>query len=120
MFKTRLFKLLPWLCLLAIIAVTVSPIRLRPPDPLPVSLDRAMAFALLAFLFGLAYPRRLLWLGLLLVLGAAAIESLQFLSPTRHPEAEDALVKAVGALAGLAAVAFFRRMRQQQPAARSD
>ncbi|MDO1583676.1 VanZ family protein [Rhizobium oryzicola] len=120
MFKTLLFKLLPWLCLIAIIVVTVSPIRWRPPDPLPVSVDRAMAFALLAFLFGLVYPRRLLWLAIVLILGAGAIEMLQYLSPTRHPQLRDALVKAAGAVIGLVAVAILQRLQRSKKIAETE
>jgi hypothetical protein len=96
-----------WAALAAIIFVTVSPIDLRPRDILPVDVDRAFAFAALALLFVLAYPRQWLWAGVVLVLGAGAIEMLQLLSPTRHATIDDAVVKATGALCGvLAAVAI--------------
>jgi VanZ family protein len=36
------------------------------------------------------------------VLAAFSIESLQFLSPTRHPALSDAVIKAFGALCGIA------------------
>jgi len=91
-----------WAALAAIIFVTVSPIGLRPRDILPVDIDRAFAFAGLAMLFVLAYPRQWLWGGLLLVAGAGAIEMLQLLSPTRHATVDDAMVKAGGALLGVA------------------
>lgn len=113
---SRLFKLLPWLALAAIIFVTVSPIRLRPQDFAPVDIDRAGAFAVMALLFVLAYPRQWLLCAILLIVGAGSIELLQFLSPTRHAHLDDAAVKAAGAivgcLVGLAANRMIARFRQ--------
>ncbi len=93
-------KSLAWLSLLAIIFVTVSPIGWRPHDFLPVDLDRALAFALMTFLFVLAYPRHFLMCSILLIVGALGIEALQLLSPSRHAHLDDAAVKAAGAALG--------------------
>ena len=90
-----------WSCLALIIFVTVSPIGLRPHDILPVDVDRALAFALMAMLFVIAYPRKVLLCGLLVVVGAGAIELLQLLSPTRHAHFDDAAIKAAGAFFGV-------------------
>lgn len=113
---SRLFRLLPWLALAAIIFVTVSPIRMRPQDFAAVDIDRAGAFAVMALLFVLAYPRQWLFCGILLVLGAGGIELLQFLSPSRHAHLDDAAVKAAGAavgcLIGLVANRAIGRLRQ--------
>jgi len=98
----RFFKPLAWLALAAIVFVTVSPIGLRPSDIAPVNIDRAAAFALMAFLFVVAYPRQWILCAVLLLLGAGGIEMLQFLSPTRHAHVDDALVKAGGAAFGCA------------------
>jgi len=97
---SRLIKLLPWLALAAIIFATVSPIRLRPQDFASVDIDRAGAFAVMALLFVLAYPRQWLLCGVLVILGAGGIELLQYLSPTRHAHLDDAVVKAAGAAIG--------------------
>jgi hypothetical protein len=97
---SRLFKILPWLALAAIIFVTVSPIRLRPHDFAPVDIDRAGAFAVMAMLFVLAYPRQWVLCAILLIVGAGGIEMLQYLSPTRHAHLNDATVKAAGAAVG--------------------
>lgn len=97
---TRLFKILPWLALAAIIFATISPIRLRPHDIASVDVDRAGAFAVMALLFVLAYPRQWIVCAVLLILGAGGIELLQYLSPTRHAHLEDATVKAAGAAIG--------------------
>jgi hypothetical protein len=96
----RLLKFLPWLALAAIIFATVSPIRLRPHDFASVDIDRAGAFAVMALLFVMAYPRHWVACAVLLILGAGGIELLQFLSPSRHAHLDDAMVKAAGAAFG--------------------
>jgi len=113
---SRLFKLLPWLALAAIIFATVSPIRMRPHDFASVDIDRAGAFAVMALLFVLAYPRHWLFCAILLVVGAGGIELLQFLSPTRHAHLDDATVKAAGAAVGCLIGWTINRMRPLSPA----
>lgn len=98
---TRTFwKIAAWLLLCAIVFVTVSPIGLRPHTITTVNLDRAMAFAVMAFAFLMAYPRYWRVVTVLIVAGAIGIETLQYLSPTRHPEVADAIFKAAGAMFG--------------------
>jgi VanZ family protein len=86
-----------------IIFATVSPIRDRPHDYLPVQIDRALAFFLLSALFVVASPHRWRIVGILCIGSAFVIEDLQYLSPTRDPDIADAAVKAAGALLGVAA-----------------
>lgn len=97
----RILKVSAWSFLAFIVFSTVSPIDLRPHDVLPVNLDRALAFAVLAFLFSASYPRHIVLCALVILLGAFAMEALQFLEPSRHPRLIDAVVKASGALVGL-------------------
>lgn len=85
--------------LLAIAFATLSPIGLRPHVG-DVSGERFIAFAAVGLLFGLAYPRHL-WLVTLMVGGiAVGFEVLQHLTPDRHGRIPDALVKLAGALTG--------------------
>lgn len=112
MMKYQLFKISAWLCLGVIIFVTVSPIGLRPHDILPVNADRALAFCLMSALFVLAYPKRWFSVLLLTIAGAGVIETLQFLSPTRHPQIADTLVKAGGAATGVLLAASFNLIRR--------
>lgn len=100
--RTRHFRIIAWLLLGFCIAATIVPIGLRPQMELPANADRALAFAALGLVFGLAYPRRWLTVGLFLVLAAFSIESLQILSPSRHPALSDAVIKAFSALCGVA------------------
>ncbi|WP_436084783.1 VanZ family protein [Pararhizobium sp. LjRoot255] len=89
--------------LAALVFVTVSPIGLRPHTIVSVGLDRSVAFFLAGAVFAIAYPKRWMSLALFLVASSFAIEILQELSPTRHARLDDALVKAVGAVAGIIA-----------------
>lgn len=97
----RPIQILAWLALAAVVVVTVLPLNLRPRDVLPVDADRALACAVFAGLFVLAYPKHWKLIGLIMVAGAAAIEALQLLSPTRHARIDDAIVKAGGAFIGV-------------------
>jgi len=96
----RIITIFAWITLLAIAAVTLSPIGLR-PHLAGVSLERFGGFAVAGLLFGLAYPRHL-WLVLLLVCGAAVgLEVMQHLTPDRHGEVRDAVVKLAGGVTGV-------------------
>ena len=97
----RVFQTSAWLALAAILFVTTSPIDLRPHDVLPVDFDRAAAFAVMATFFVLAYPKHWFIVGLAVVMGAGGIELFQELSPSRHAQVADALVKAAGASLGV-------------------
>ncbi|UGV25072.1 VanZ family protein [Rhodopseudomonas boonkerdii] len=95
----RIVIILAWLMLLAIAFATLSPIGLRPHLG-DVSGERFLAFAALALLFGMAYPRHL-WLVAFMVGGVAVgLEVLQHLTPDRHGRVPDALVKLSGGFAG--------------------
>lgn len=99
----RILKTIAWLTFVAIILVTVSPIQMRPQTITTVGFDRAAAFAVCSAAFVLAYPRYWIAIIFLAVLGAMGLETLQYLSPTRHPHISDAVVKAVGAVGGAVA-----------------
>jgi len=103
MMTRKFFKWLAWAVLAALVFVTVSPIGLRPHTVMSVGLDRAVAFFLAGAVFAIAYPKRWMSLAPFLVALSFAIEILQELSPTRHARLDDALVKAVGAVAGIIA-----------------
>lgn len=103
MMTGKFFKWLAWAVLAALVFVTVSPIGLRPHTIMSVGLDRAVAFFLAGAVFAIGYPKRWMSLALFLVAASFAIEILQELSPTRHARFDDAMVKAVGAVAGIIA-----------------
>ncbi|WP_420961835.1 VanZ family protein [Brucella sp. IR073] len=103
-------RCLAWLVLIAILIVTVGPIRLRPVTGEPVDLERFFAFFIVGTLFALAYPRH--WLSVLvLVVGSAALfELLQRLAPERHGEAADFVIKAAGGFIGVGLGSLARRL----------
>jgi hypothetical protein len=98
-----------WLVLIAILIVTVGPIKIRPVTGEPVDIERFLAFFIVGTLFALAYPRH--WISVLtLVVGSAALfELLQRIAPGRHGEIIDFMVKAAGGFAGVAIGSAARR-----------
>ncbi|MCJ8521499.1 hypothetical protein ABID21_004556 [Pseudorhizobium tarimense] len=88
--------------------MTVSPIDVRPNDLVSVTIDWVGAYAVMAMLFVVAFPRHWLLTATAMMLSAAVIELLQYLSSTRHPSAADAPIEAFGAGAG--SLAMVERM----------
>ena len=105
-------KLLPWLALAAIAVVTVSPIEWRPGDIFGVNNDRALAFAVLSGLFVYAYPQHWGRVAVAMIGISFGLELAQLLAQSRHARLEDALVKANGAVAGIALMLLAREIRQ--------
>ncbi|UZE50083.1 VanZ family protein [Rhodopseudomonas sp. P2A-2r] len=105
----KIIMAIAWASLAFIVFATLSPIGLR-PHLAGVSMERFGAFAVAGLLFGLAYPGRF-WLVLAIVLGAAVgLETLQFLTPDRHGELRDAMVKAVGGAFGVGLSLLLNRL----------
>jgi VanZ family protein len=100
----RALKVVALLSLGAVLFMTVSPIDARPDDLVSVTIDRMGAYAVMTMLFVVAFPRYWRLTAIAMILSAGAIELLQYLAPTRHPSAVDAVIKAfgagIGALAG--------------------
>lgn len=96
----RALKIIALLSLGAVLFMTVSPIDVRPNDFVSVTFDRAGAYAVMTMLFVVAFPRYWRLTAIAMILSAVAIELLQYLSPTRHPSAADAAIKALGAGGG--------------------
>jgi hypothetical protein len=103
MMTDKILKIAAWGLLAAIVVVTIVPLELRPTDVATADIDRAFAFMIVTAVFTLAFPRKI-WLCVLLLMAAVwFIESLQFLSVSRHPDASDAVWKTLGVAAGAAA-----------------
>ncbi|KRB53134.1 antibiotic resistance protein VanZ [Rhizobium sp. Root708] len=111
MIINKFAKPVAWCLLGGIIFVTVSPIGLRPHTITTVNIDRALAYLLVGLVFAVAYPKQWMRIALLLIVGAVAIEYMQYLSPTRHARLHDAAIKAVGASFGVMAGCLFNRFR---------
>ncbi|TMJ05582.1 MAG: VanZ family protein [Alphaproteobacteria bacterium] len=107
----RLFQAIGWLCVLAVIALSLVSPALRPVTFLPHSLEHAAIFAVTGLALGLGYPGGLARHAAMLVIFAAAIELAQFYAPGRHPRMIDFVVDALGACAGAALAAVITRNR---------
>ncbi len=106
----RLFQATGWLCVLAVIVLSLVAPSLRPVTFLPHSLEHMAIFALTGFALGLGYPGRIVPHMVMLVIFAAAIELAQFYVPGRHPRLIDFVVDAVGACVGVALAALLMRL----------
>jgi len=106
----RLFQVLGWLCVLAIVALSLVAPRWRPVTFVPHNLEHIAIFAVTGFALGLGYPGRLPHRMAMLVVFAAAVELAQVFVPGRHARLIDFVVDALGACAGLALAAGIARL----------
>ena len=109
---SRLLQIFAWLLLLALAIVTVGPIGLRPETGLSPQLERTIGLLIVGFAFGLAYPRKILLVALLLVASTALFELLQNFEPHRHGRWIDLAAKLIGAALGLALGYAASRLRR--------
>jgi len=107
------------LLLVFIVFATLSPINLRPRTGHP-NLERFAAFLILGAAYTLALPRRAGLVAICLVVGAFGLEAAQRWAPTRDPDLNDALVKSLGALAGVAIAKFADAGLERRRAQRDD
>lgn len=102
-----------WVTLAFIAIATLSPLALR-PEMGDANLERFGAYTLAGLLFAFAYPRHLTLAATFIVGTAIVLEILQLLTPDRHGEFADVVVKAAGGLFGIAvAVVVLRTIRGQ-------
>lgn len=100
----RRFPVLPvlaWLMLALLLAVTISPIGFRPHIPGYVTAERFTMLLVIGLLFCLAYPKRWALVLIMLISAAGLFELMQRLTPDRHGEISDFIVKSAGAIAGV-------------------
>jgi VanZ family protein len=103
----KLVSVSAWACLLFVAFATLSPAYLRPrlmetETALIVVLEHIGAFAVIGFLFSIAYSRTTFVC--ILVLGSAVVlELLQLIVPDRDARVIDAAQKLIGAGAGIIA-----------------
>lgn len=102
-----------WLLLAAIAFMTLAPIGFRPATGIPTQLERFAAFAVIGLAFGIAYPRKL-WFVALVVLGAAvSLEAMQLLAMGRHAGVRDVIAKLAGGTGGIMASWVISTLRRQ-------
>jgi len=97
----RLFRILAWLCLATIGALSVVAPSMRPVTFLPHNFEHVAIFSLAGLAIGLGYPNRTAPHMVTLTLFAAAVELAQFYAPGRHPRFSDFVVDALAACAGI-------------------
>ena len=103
-----------WTLLAFIAYATLSPLNERPElDILFSHLDHYLAFAVAGSLFGLAYPRQMVFVCILVLGSAVLLELLQLLTPDRHARVIDVVRKIIGGAIGFAfarlAISLYRR-----------
>lgn len=98
-----------WAGLGLIAFATLSPIDMR-PDLGSAGIERFGAFAVMGLLFALAYPGRPLTVLAIIVLAAFGLEASQWLTPDRHGQAADAMIKFAGGMAGIGVAMLLNRM----------
>jgi VanZ family protein len=106
-----LFRCAAWLLLIVIAFVTLSPIELRPNTEGPPDFEQFAAVAAVGGAFCLGYPK----LGFRILVPVIAIigllEVAQAFVPSRHGTFENSVVKASGALFGVALAVLINRRR---------
>lgn len=98
---TTTFRFLALIVLIAILYLTLGPVGVRELSPVPVPLDRALAFAVLAGFSVLAFPRHFVTVCIVVLVLVIGLEIAQELRPDRHARRLDAAIKVIGAVAGL-------------------
>lgn len=88
---------------MAIIAISLTPIGLEPALHRPTMVEQGAVFALFAALVGLAFPNRPLGIAISLVVLVIAIEILQAFTPGRSGSVLHVAIKLVGTSLGIAA-----------------
>ena len=111
MTSRRVFRLMTWACVAAIVMLSLVSPSLRPVSRLPHDLEHLAIFAITGLALGLGYPGRLARHMVLLVVFAGAVELAQFVTPGRHPRLIDFVVDAASACAGAALAALLVRLK---------
>jgi len=125
----RLSAVAAWSSLAFIAYATLSPLNERPELGagflfLFSHFDHYIAYAVMGFLFGFAYPRQTCLVCILVLGSAILLELAQLLTPDRHARVSDAIRKLIGGAVGIAlayfAISFFLPKERSFRASRLD
>jgi VanZ family protein len=109
----KLLGIAAWSLLSFVAYATLSPLQARPALPTPANFEHFAAFAILALLFCLAYPRQFILVCLIVIGSAVVLEVMQLFTPDRHGRIQDAFEKIAGGgtgiLIGRAIIHFLRK-----------
>jgi len=108
----KFFRVVGWLALALVAFVTLAPISDRPTIA-PAHFEHFAAFFVLGLVFVLAYPNRMILASLIVIGSAIILEALQLLTPDRHGQLMDALVKVAGGLCAISLITIGREWISQ-------
>jgi VanZ family protein len=108
---TTLFRCAAWLLLVVVAFATLSPIELRAVTELPPDLERFAALTAVGGAFCLGYPKLGFRILVPLIVIICLLEVVQDFVPSRHSSFVNDIVKASGALFGVALAVFINRQR---------
>ncbi|WP_233382670.1 VanZ family protein [Methylobacterium sp. C25] len=106
----KLARLMAWMLVVALVVVTLAPIGMRPAVIENANIERALAYALLGFLFAVGYPRHRFLAFAVGVAVAAGLEVGQVFTASRHGRVPDFMVKAVAAGIGVITAWVFAQL----------
>ena len=106
------FRWVAWVLVVSIAVFTVAPIEFRPITGASVSVERFATFGAIGAAFCLGYPKHRIHILVLLIGIVGFLEVSQNYVPGRHGRVSDGLVKASGALLGVAFSAFITRRKR--------
>ena len=93
-----------WGSLAFVAFVTLSPLELRPVVG-GLGFEHIGAFAIVGMLFGIAYPKKMPTIMIVIAVAAISLEAAQHLVPGRHGRAVDLIAKLFGGGIGVATAA---------------
>jgi VanZ family protein len=99
--RTRLFRLLAWILVAAVLALSLVPPSWRPITGTPHNFEHFAIFSLCGCAFGLGYRSGLHVLTIGLVAFSGLVEILQLMTPGRHARVTDFIVDALASCAGV-------------------
>jgi len=101
-------RLVAWVLLIGVVALTFVPASLRPLTPLPHGIEHFLAFFVTGLFFSLAYSLSFWRVATGSVLFSGILEFVQWFVPGRHARISDFVVGALAACAGGATAIAFR------------
>jgi hypothetical protein len=100
-YMQRVFQVVAWLLILAIVMLSLGPPSTRPVTGAGHNFEHLLIFVATGAAFGLGYPRRFLLLPIALLTFTAVIEIAQMLVPGRHARLSDFLTDAAASCVGI-------------------
>ncbi len=104
-------RLLAWILVAGLIFLTIVPAPERPVTGVGHNFEHFLAFGVTAFVYFIAYPKRLIIVLTQGILFALALELLQVPLPSRHARIEDFVVDALAGCAGMVVAYLSMRLR---------